>query len=93
MGNIKYKNSMQAKPALVAQVYLESGKTQRDIGLLFAIISLVVNVISSQNDVKSCDIMKPQRKKEDVNMSAININKNNFQNEVLNSDKKVLLDF
>jgi len=47
----------------------------------------------SQNDVKNCDIMKPQRKKEDVNMSAININKNNFQNEVLNSDKKVLLDF
>ena len=26
-------------------------------------------------------------------MSAININKNNFQNEVLNSDKKALLDF
>ena len=26
-------------------------------------------------------------------MYAININKNNFQNEVLNSDKKVLLDF
>lgn len=26
-------------------------------------------------------------------MSAININKKNFQNEVLNSDKKVLLDF
>ena len=26
-------------------------------------------------------------------MSAININKNNFQNEVMNSDKKVLLDF
>ena len=26
-------------------------------------------------------------------MTAININKNNFQNEVLNSDKKVLLDF
>ena len=26
-------------------------------------------------------------------MSAININKNNFQNEVLNSDKKILLDF
>ena len=26
-------------------------------------------------------------------MSAININKNNFQNEVLNSDKKVLLGF
>jgi thioredoxin 1 len=37
--------------------------------------------------------MKTQRKKEDVNMSAININKNNFQNEVLNSEKKVLLDF
>lgn len=26
-------------------------------------------------------------------MSAININKNNFQNEVLHSEKKVLLDF
>ena len=26
-------------------------------------------------------------------MSANNINKNNFQNEVLNSEKKVLLDF
>ena len=26
-------------------------------------------------------------------MSAIHINKNNFQNEVLKSDKKVLLDF
>ena len=26
-------------------------------------------------------------------MSAININKNNFQSEVINSDKKVLLDF
>ena len=26
-------------------------------------------------------------------MSAININKNNFQNEVMNSDRKVLLDF
>ncbi len=26
-------------------------------------------------------------------MSAYNINKNNFQNEVLESDKKVLLDF
>ena len=26
-------------------------------------------------------------------MSAININKNNFQNEVLNSDKPVLLVF
>jgi thioredoxin 1 len=49
--------------------------------------------MSSQNGVKNCDIMRPQRKKEDVNMSAININKNNFQNEVLNSEKKVLLDF
>ncbi len=26
-------------------------------------------------------------------MSAININKNNFESEVMNSDKKVLLDF
>ncbi len=26
-------------------------------------------------------------------MAAVNINKNNFQNEVMNSEKKVLLDF
>ena len=31
--------------------------------------------------------------KEDLKMSAININKNNFQSEVMNSDKPVLLDF
>lgn len=31
--------------------------------------------------------------KEDNKMSAININRNNFQNEVMNSDRKVLLDF
>ena len=31
--------------------------------------------------------------REDNNMSAMNISKNNFQNEVLNSDRKVLLDF
>lgn len=33
------------------------------------------------------------KKKEDLNMSAININKINFHNEVMNSDKPVLLDF
>lgn len=26
-------------------------------------------------------------------MSAININRNNFQHEVMNSDRKVMLDF
>ena len=31
--------------------------------------------------------------KEDNKMSAININRNNFQHEVMNSDRKVLLDF
>ena len=31
--------------------------------------------------------------KGDSKMSAININRNNFQNEVMNSDRKVLLDF
>lgn len=34
-----------------------------------------------------------KNKKEDLNMSAIHINKNNFHNEVVNSDKPVLLDF
>jgi thioredoxin 1 len=31
--------------------------------------------------------------KEDLKMSALNITKNNFQSEVINSDKPVLLDF
>lgn len=34
-----------------------------------------------------------RKNKEDYNMSAININKTNFQNEVMDSDKPVLLDF
>ena len=33
------------------------------------------------------------RIKEDNTMSAVNITKNNFHEEVLNSDKPVLLDF
>ncbi|MGB4626869.1 MAG: thioredoxin [Erysipelotrichaceae bacterium] len=36
---------------------------------------------------------KNEKKKEDLNMSAMNINKNNFESEVMNSDKPVLLDF
>lgn len=31
--------------------------------------------------------------KEDLNMSAINIDQNNIQSEVMNSDKPVMLDF
>ena len=34
-----------------------------------------------------------QKTKEECNMSAINISTNNFQKEVMNSDKPVLLDF
>jgi thioredoxin 1 len=50
-------------------------------------------VISSQNKNQSCDIIKPQKEKEDCTMSAIHINNQNFRNEVLHSDKPVLLDF
>ena len=51
-------------------------------------------VMSSQKRNKIQIIIKPQRNdREDYKMTAININKNNFQNEVLNSDKTVLLDF
>ncbi len=51
-------------------------------------------VMSSQKRNKIQIIIKPQRNdREDYKMSAININKNNFQNEVMNSDKTVLLDF
>ena len=34
-----------------------------------------------------------QKTNEECNMSAINISTNNFQKEVMNSDKPVLLDF
>ena len=34
-----------------------------------------------------------RKTKEECNMSAINISTNNFQKEVMNSDKPVLLDF
>ena len=51
-------------------------------------------VMSSQKRNKIQIIIKPQRNdREDYKMTAININKNNFQNEVMNSDKTVLLDF
>ena len=51
-------------------------------------------VMSSQKRNKIQIIIKPQRNdREDYKMTAININKNNFQNEVINSDKPVLLDF
>ena len=51
-------------------------------------------VVSSQKRNKIQIIIKPQRNdREDYKMTAININKNNFQSEVMNSDKPVLLDF
>ena len=47
----------------------------------------------SQKRNKIQIIIKPQRNdREDYKMTEININKNNFQNEVMNSDKPVLLD-
>ena len=51
-------------------------------------------VMSSQKRNKIQIIIKPQRNdREDYKMTAININKNNFQSEVMNSDKPVLMDF
>lgn len=46
----------------------------------------------SQKLEKFSDTIGPQTK-EVVNMTAININKENFQSEVINSDRPVLLDF
>ena len=45
------------------------------------------------NEIKTIINLQKEKDEEDCKMSAININKNNFQNEVLNSDKPVLLDF
>ena len=50
--------------------------------------------MSSQKRNKNQIIIKPQRNdREDYKMTAININKNNFQNEIMDSEKTVLLDF
>lgn len=46
-----------------------------------------------ENQKKMLGIIKPQKKREDCTMSAIHINNQNFKNEVLHSDKPVLLDF
>jgi thioredoxin 1 len=43
--------------------------------------------------IKKYGIIKTQRKKEDNKMSVLNINKSNFEAEVLQSEQKVLLDF
>ena len=51
-------------------------------------------VILSQKRNEIQTIIKPQRKdRRNCKMPAMNINKNNFQNEVMNADKPVLLDF
>jgi thioredoxin 1 len=51
-------------------------------------------VIMSQKSSAATGILKLQNKnKEDNTMSAMNINKNNFHEEVMNSDKPVLVDF
>ena len=51
------------------------------------------DVIMENNEFKTITKLQKEKDKEDCKMSAININKNNFENEVLNSDKPVLLDF
>lgn len=51
------------------------------------------DVITEINENKTIIKLQKEKDKEDCKMSAININKNNFENEVLNSDKTVLLDF
>ena len=51
------------------------------------------DVITENNEFKTITKLQKEKDKEDCKMTAININKNNFENEVLNSDKTVLLDF
>lgn len=51
------------------------------------------DVIMENNEFKTITKLQKEKDKEDCKMSAININKNNFENEVLNSDKTILLDF
>lgn len=50
-------------------------------------------VIISQKRKFESGILQLQNKKEDIKMSVINVDRFNFQNEVMDSDKPVLLDF
>ena len=55
-------------------------------------MSGMVMLSQKRNEIQT--IIKPQRKdRRNCKMPAMNINKNNFQNEVMNADKPVLLDF
>jgi thioredoxin 1 len=57
-------------------------------------ISRLVTVTLSQKTVSPVGIIRLQnRNEEDKDMSAIKVNKNNFNEEVLHSDRPVLLDF
>ena len=56
------------------------------------ICSLLGDVITEADHFSGYNEVTKENK-EDNKMSAININRNNFQNEVMNSDRKVLLDF
>lgn len=47
----------------------------------------------TEAEIKTGYTEATKKNKEDTHMSAINVHKNNFQEEVLNSDKPVLLDF
>ena len=49
-------------------------------------------IISQKRKIES-GILQLQNKKEDIKMSVINVDRFNFQNEVMESDKPVLLDF
>lgn len=50
-------------------------------------------VTTSQKKVFYCNIMKPSVELRGANMAVINLTKDNFNKEVLNSDKPVLIDF
>lgn len=51
------------------------------------------NVIISQNSPSKLGILTILLNKEDCDMSVMKINKENFANEVISSDKPVILDF
>ena len=54
--------------------------------------SRVLVIISRKKNQVRCILRLQKENKEDKNMSAININQENY-NEIVNSGKKVLLDF
>ena len=57
------------------------------------IISIIVSKASIKENIVNNDIAERSKKQDSIITSGIEVNSKNFESEVINSDKKVLIDF